>query len=88
MTNYKPIPCKLAFQIHNVLLTLVSGALWLLLFEQLFPQLYQRGLYYTICSEEAWTSKLELIYYLNYLVKWWELLDTGFLVIKKKKLGK
>ncbi|KAI8377307.1 ELO family [Blakeslea trispora] len=86
MTNFKPLPCKFVFQIHNILLTLVSGALWVLLFEQLFPQLYKHGLYYTICSEEAWTPQLELIYYLNYLVKWWELFDTGFLVIKKKKL--
>lgn len=88
MTNSKPLPCKIFFQIHNILLTLVSGALLVLLFEQLLPQLYHHGLYYTICSEKAWTSQLELIYYLNYLVKWWELVDTGFLVIKKKKLGK
>ncbi|KAI8085369.1 fatty acid elongase [Thamnidium elegans] len=86
MNNNKPLPCKFFFQIHNVLLTLVSGALLALLFEQLFPQLYRHGFYYAICSEDAWTSKLELIYYLNYLVKWWELVDTGFLVIKKKKL--
>lgn len=88
MTNYKPLPCKFFFQIHNILLTLVSGALLALLFEQLLPQLYHHGLYWTICSEKAWTPQLELIYYLNYLVKWWELVDTGFLVIKKKKLGK
>lgn len=88
MTNYKPLPCKSVFQLHNVLLTLVSAGLWLLLAEQLFPQLYRHGLYYTLCSEKAWTPQLELIYYLNYLVKWWELVDTGFLVIKKKKLGK
>lgn len=88
MNNYKPLPCKFLFQIHNVLLTLVSGTLLALLFEQLFPQLYRKGIYFTICSENAWTPQLELIYYLNYLVKWWELVDTGFLVIKKKKLGK
>ncbi|KAL7316183.1 Fatty acyl-CoA elongase/Polyunsaturated fatty acid specific elongation enzyme [Mucor circinelloides] len=86
MTNFKPLPCKFLFQLHNVLLTLVSGVLLALLFEQLFPQLYRQGLYFTICSENAWTPQLELIYYLNYLVKWWELVDTGFLVIKKKKL--
>ncbi|KAI8887627.1 GNS1/SUR4 membrane protein [Backusella circina FSU 941] len=82
----KPLPCKFAFQIHNILLTLVSGALLALLFEQLFPQLYRHGFYYTICSVDAWTQKHELLYYLNYLVKWWELVDTVFLVIKKKKL--
>ncbi|KAI8989593.1 ELO family [Pilobolus umbonatus] len=86
MTNLKPLPCKLIFQAHNILLTFVSGVLLALLFEQLLPQLYHHGIHYTICSPDAWNNRLELIYYLNYLVKWWELADTGFLVIKKKKL--
>ncbi|KAI7875339.1 GNS1/SUR4 membrane protein [Lichtheimia hyalospora FSU 10163] len=77
---------KLIFRLHNFLLTIVSLALLLLLVEQLVPQLARHGLYYTICSAEAWTEKHELLYYLNYLVKWWELADTVFLVLKKKKL--
>lgn len=79
---------KFIFQLHNFLLTFVSAALLLLLIEQLIPQLVNHGFYYTICSSEAWTQKHELLYYLNYLVKWWELADTVFLVLKKKKLGK
>lgn len=79
---------KFIFRLHNFLLTIVSLALLLLLVEQLVPQLARHGLYYTICSAEAWTEKHELLYYLNYLVKWWELADTVFLVLKKKKLGK
>ncbi|CDS11440.1 hypothetical protein LRAMOSA03703 [Lichtheimia ramosa] len=77
---------KFIFQLHNFLLTFVSAALLLLLIEQLIPQLVNHGFYYTICSSEAWTQKHELLYYLNYLVKWWELADTVFLVLKKKKL--
>ncbi|KAI9258034.1 GNS1/SUR4 family-domain-containing protein [Phascolomyces articulosus] len=77
---------KFIFQIHNLLLTLVSLAILLLLIEQLVPQLYNHGLYWTICSYDAWTQKHELLYYLNYLVKYWELADTVFLVLKKKKL--
>ncbi|KAI9302887.1 GNS1/SUR4 family-domain-containing protein [Cunninghamella echinulata] len=74
------------FQIHNLLLTLVSGALLVLMVEQVLPILYHHGLLYAICNNGAWTQPLELLYYLNYLVKYWELIDTVFLVLKKKKL--
>lgn len=76
------------FQIHNLLLTLVSGALLVLMLENVIPILYHHGLLYAICNNGAWTQPLELLYYLNYLVKYWELIDTVFLVLKKKKLGK
>ncbi|ORZ03196.1 GNS1/SUR4 family-domain-containing protein [Syncephalastrum racemosum] len=74
------------FQLHNLLLTLVSGALLVLMIEQLAPILYKHGLLYAVCAQDAWTQPLELLYYLNYLVKYWELFDTVFLVVKKKKL--
>lgn len=79
---------KLLFQIHNLLLTVVSLSLLLLLIEQLLPIIVRHGPLYAICSTEGWTQRLELLYYLNYLVKYWELADTVFLVVKKKKLGK
>jgi fatty acid elongase 3 len=84
----EPFRLQKLFQLHNLLLTLVSGALLVLIFEQVFPQLYHHGFLYSICNQRGWTQKLELLYYLNYLVKYWELIDTIFLVIKKKKLGK
>ncbi|KAK4509563.1 uncharacterized protein ATC70_007916 [Mucor velutinosus] len=86
LSNASPVKCKMLNQVHNAFLTVVSFVLLVLLIEQLVPQLVNRGLYYTICSEEAWTQELELLYYLNYLVKYYELIDTVFLVIKKKKL--
>ncbi|OAC98907.1 hypothetical protein MUCCIDRAFT_85454 [Mucor lusitanicus CBS 277.49] len=87
LSNASPVKCKMLNQLHNAFLTIVSLVLLVLLIEQLVPQLVNRGLYYTICSEEAWTQELELLYYLNYLVKYYELIDTVFLVVKKKKLG-
>ncbi|CAM0139649.1 Fatty acyl-CoA elongase/Polyunsaturated fatty acid specific elongation enzyme [Umbelopsis sp. WA50703] len=77
---------KLLFQIHNLLLTLVSLSLLLLLIEQLLPIIVKNGVLHAVCSTEGWTQRLELLYYLNYLVKYWELADTVFLVVKKKKL--
>lgn len=88
MTNVAPFKLKLPFMIHNVLLTLVSGILLVLMVEQIFPIFYRHGLMAAICANETWTQPLELLYYLNYLVKYWELIDTIFLVLKKKKLGK
>ncbi|OZJ03552.1 hypothetical protein BZG36_04180 [Bifiguratus adelaidae] len=86
MQSQQPMKLQLLFQIHNVLLTLASGALLLLFLEQLSPIVLRHGLLYGICNPKAWTQKLELLYYLNYLVKYWELIDTVFLVLKKKKL--
>jgi hypothetical protein len=76
------------FILHNFLLTVVSGALLALFIENLVPILARHGLLYAICDNGAWTQRLELLYYLNYLVKFWELADTVFLVLKKKPLGK
>ncbi|KAL9552518.1 hypothetical protein MBANPS3_003731 [Mucor bainieri] len=86
MTNVAPFKLKAPFMIHNVLLTLVSGILLVLMVEQIFPIFYRHGLMAAICANETWTQPLELLYYLNYLVKYWELIDTIFLVLKKKKL--
>ncbi|KAI7867292.1 fatty acid elongase [Spinellus fusiger] len=86
MQNLQPIKCKRLFQIHNVLLTATSAILLVLIVEQVIPKIYHHGFHYSVCSEEALSNELETLYYLNYLVKYWELLDTVFLVIKKKKL--
>ncbi|KAL0080104.1 GNS1/SUR4 family-domain-containing protein [Phycomyces blakesleeanus] len=86
MTNMPAFKLQFFFQVHNLLLTLVSGAILLLMVEQIFPILYRQGLLNAICSADSWTQPLELLYYLNYLVKYWELIDTVFLVLKKKKL--
>ncbi|KAF9195300.1 hypothetical protein BGZ51_002815 [Haplosporangium sp. Z 767] len=77
---------KHIFILHNFLLTLASGALLLLFIENLVPILARHGVFYAICDDGAWTQRLELLYYLNYLVKYWELADTVFLVLKKKPL--
>ncbi|KAI9284879.1 ELO family [Umbelopsis sp. AD052] len=75
------------FIFHNMLLTAVSGGLLLLFIEQLVPIVARHGLFYAVCNHDAWTQELEHLYYLNYLVKYWELIDTMFLAVKRKNIG-
>ncbi|KAI9730016.1 MAG: hypothetical protein M1818_008285 [Claussenomyces sp. TS43310] len=87
MRNVQPLKLNGLFKIHNFYLTAISGILLALFAEQLIPTLYNHGLFYAICDHNGgWTNKLVILYYLNYLTKYLELLDTVFLVLKKKPL--
>ncbi|KAI1320686.1 hypothetical protein EDD11_010220 [Mortierella claussenii] len=86
MKSQEAFKLKPLFIFHNFLLTIVSGALLALFIENLAPIIARHGLFYSVCNDGAWTQRLELLYYLNYLVKYWELADTVFLVLKKKPL--
>lgn len=86
LKNAPVIRVNILFQLHNLLLTLLSGVLLLLLVEQLIPILVRHGLLYAICNRGSWTQPIVTVYYLNYLTKYYELLDTVFLVLRKKPL--
>ncbi|ORX87731.1 GNS1/SUR4 membrane protein [Basidiobolus meristosporus CBS 931.73] len=86
LKNRKPFKLDFLFKVHNIFLTLVSLGLLVLILENIIPIYARGGLLYAICDRNAWTQRLELLYYLNYLVKYYELIDTLFLVLKKKKL--
>ncbi|KAK7914386.1 hypothetical protein PG985_012089 [Apiospora marii] len=86
MRNRQPLKLNGLFKIHNLFLTLLSGGLLVLFMEQLVPQLWRDGLYENICGADGWTKPLVTLYYLNYITKYIELIDTVFLMVKKKPL--
>ncbi|TPX35037.1 very-long-chain 3-oxoacyl-CoA synthase [Synchytrium microbalum] len=82
----KPFRFQTIFFWHNALLSFCSA--WLLAgyLEILVPMLWNKGLFHAMCSADAYTQRLEVLYYINYLFKYYELIDTLFLVLKKKPL--
>jgi len=87
MRNRPAFKLSVPFIIHNFYLTAISAVLLALFLEQVIPTVYHHGLFYAICDVKGgWTPPLVTLYYLNYLTKYLELLDTVFLVLKKKPL--
>lgn len=84
--DLKPWKLTHLFQLHNLMLTLISLTLLLLMVEQLVPILYRNGIFYAICNAGSWTQPMVTLYYLNYMTKYLEFIDTLFLVVKRKKI--
>lgn len=82
----KPFQLNGLFQLHNLFLTSISLMILVLMIEQLVPMIVHNGLYYAICNVGAWTQPMVTLYYMNYIVKFIEFIDTLFLVLKHKKL--
>ncbi|SCU99514.1 LAME_0G03466g1_1 [Lachancea meyersii CBS 8951] len=86
LKNSEPFKLNVWFQLHNLFLTLLSLTLLVLMVEQLVPLIATNGLYYAICNAGAWTQPLVTLYYMNYITKFIEFIDTVFLVLKHKNL--
>ncbi|OXC65092.1 hypothetical protein AYX13_05704 [Cryptococcus neoformans] len=87
MKNRQPFKLKIPFQIHNVYLTLGSGLLLALMLEEIIPLFLKHGFFWSICNTSAFTPRLVTFYMINYYFKYVELIDTVFLVLKKKPLA-
>ncbi|KAF2111315.1 GNS1/SUR4 family-domain-containing protein [Lophiotrema nucula] len=87
MRDRPPFKLNFLFKLHNFYLTAISGALLGLFVEQILPTVVREGLFFAICDHRGgWTDKMVILYYLNYLTKFLELIDTCFLFLKKKPL--
>ncbi|ORX35482.1 ELO family [Kockovaella imperatae] len=75
------------FQAHNLFLTAISALILGLMVEEIIPLYLKHGFYWSICNTTAFTPRLITYYMLNYYVKYIELIDTVFLVLKKKPLA-
>jgi fatty acid elongase 3 len=88
MRGREPFKLNFLFKVHNFYLTAISGILLALFAEQMIPILARNGFFFAICDHRGgWTDKLVILYYLNYLTKFVELIDTCFLFLKKKPLS-
>ncbi|KAF9652012.1 GNS1/SUR4 membrane protein [Thelephora ganbajun] len=87
MKTRQPLKLNTLFRLHNVVLTLGSGLLLACMVEEVVPLIRRSGLFGAACSAKSWTPRLEFYYIINYYFKYFELLDTVFLVLKKKPLA-
>lgn len=87
MRNREPLKLSFLFKLHNFYLTAISAILLGLFAEQIIPTIARHGIFFAICHQDGgWTDKMVILYYLNYLTKYLELIDTCFLFLKKKPL--
>lgn len=66
MRNRKPFELNTLFKVHNLFLTILSGALLALFVEQLVPSLWRDGFYENICGAPGWTDPLVTLYYVRF----------------------
>lgn len=83
MASRKPADIPRILVAHNLFLSFSSLVLFIVQAQALWKQYH--GLGYLICSPKVYDNGLlHLVWYLNYLLKYYELLDTVFLIIRKK----
>lgn len=57
---------KYPFLVHNLALSVGSGWLLALMLEEILPIMQRNGPFYSICSQGAWTMRMETFYIINY----------------------
>lgn len=88
MRFFPPVPARVLkwpFFVHNALLTLGSLLLLLLYLERVIP-FWQNSSFHDTACNAAMYYRVELLHIINYYFKYYEFVDTFFLVLKKKRL--
>jgi hypothetical protein len=66
MRKREPLKLNGLFKVHNLGLTMLSFALFVLFVEQLLPTIARNGIFYAICSADGgWTHRLVTLYYVR-----------------------
>lgn len=86
MVKREPLKLKYIIALHNGFLSLCSLCLLALMVQELYPKFFKKGFYGSICDRDIMSNTMEFFCYLNYLLKYYELMDTFFLVVKKKDI--
>jgi hypothetical protein len=74
---------------HNAILSISSAILLLFIIVELLNQVYEYSFWDVICDESRMNARgrLVLYYYINYLFKYVELLDTVLLALRQKPMA-
>eukprot|EP00743_Colponemidia_sp_Colp-15_P011177 GILK01012433.1.p1 GENE.GILK01012433.1~~GILK01012433.1.p1 ORF type:complete len:259 (+),score=34.42 GILK01012433.1:157-933(+) len=86
LSDTKPLKLKVAYFIHNVLLCLASLAMCVCTTYAVARRAYTHGLYSIYCDPEYIHDRGDMWFWFQcfYLSKYWEMLDTMFLILQKK----
>ncbi len=86
MARKDPFDLRFLLTLNNFFISAASAILLALLIPEVVNSMLRHGLVGSWCSARAYTPWLETLYWVNYLAKYYELLDTLFLVLRKKPL--
>jgi fatty acid elongase 3 len=64
MKDRKPVQLSLLWQAHNLILSVGSLVLLVLMVEEIVPIVWNRGIFYGICGRDAWTPVCRFILFL------------------------
>jgi hypothetical protein len=56
MKKRQPLQLNFLFQLHNIVLSVGSGILLVLMVEEVAPIVWKHGIFYGVCNQSAWTT--------------------------------
>lgn len=89
MKSREPIKCQTLLAAHNLSLSFVSLVMFVAVVWNMLPRLLEYGFTESVCNSQGTLSRqgpLHFWFYIFYLSKIYEFLDTVFIVLRKKSL--